>query len=96
MTWPVVWTPAAKADRLRIHYETMHIIVRAVERWAGTGEGFTEPVEGDLIRILAEGGSATVAVDEDAGVVVGLRLYADDPLPLVVPLLDEPDDGTDD
>ena len=64
--------------------------------WAETGEGYTELLDGDQIRVLAPGGAAVVVVDLAKGAIVILRLVAKNPLPFVVPLLDEPDDEDDD
>jgi hypothetical protein len=49
---------------------------------------------GDRIRVLARGGSAILAASE-LGFRV-LRAVPDNPLPIVVPFLDEPDGGDDD
>jgi hypothetical protein len=94
MIWPVIWTPEAEADLLTAHFETAAQVGEAVRRWAETGDGFTEPFEGDMICVLAPGGVAIVRLDVTRGAIV-LRVAPDQPLPFVAPLLDEPDDGDD-
>jgi hypothetical protein len=97
MSWPLLWTPEGDADLLTLHYETAHVIGRAVRMWVETADGMAELLDGDRIRIFAPGaGHATIKLDEKLGAFFVLRVYADNPLPSVVPLLDEPDDGDDD
>ncbi len=70
---------------------------RAVLHWTETAEGLTELLGGDLIRVVASGlGHAIVELDEARGVFRILRVHADDPLPFVPPLLDEPGEHEDD
>jgi hypothetical protein len=96
MNWPIVWSHEAEADLFLIHFETIHAIAGAVRVWAETGGGHTELVDGDRIRVLAPGGAAVVMVDVAKGAIVVLRVVADTPLPFMIPLLDEPDNGDDD
>jgi hypothetical protein len=94
MSWAVTWTLHADGDLLAMHYETAAAIYEAVSAWVETGEGHAELVDGDRIRVLARGGSAILAAS-DLGFRV-LRALPDNPLPIVVPLLDEPAEGDDD
>jgi hypothetical protein len=96
MIWPIIWSYEAEADLLSVHFETVHAIAEAVRVWAETGRGYTELVDGDGIRVLALGGAAVVMVDMAKGAIVVLRVMADNPLPFVASLLDEPGDGDDD
>jgi hypothetical protein len=96
MTWSVIWSPRSDDDRLRISYEILPALVQAVLTWAATGEGFTEPAGDDDLRVRARGGSAIVRVDEHRGAILVLRLEAEQPLPMVTPLLDVPEDDSDD
>ncbi len=96
MSWPILWSYEAEADLFLIPFETVHAITGAVRVWAETGGGYTELVDGDRIRVLAAGGAAVVVVDIAKSAIVVLRVVADNPLPFVVPLLDEPDDRDDD
>jgi hypothetical protein len=95
MTWPVIWSYEAGVDLLSLHYETAGAIGDAVRTWAETGEGWTEPTDGDRIRILARGGYAIVAVDMGRGAIFVLRVVGAEPLPVLVPLLDGPEDDDD-
>jgi hypothetical protein len=94
--WSLVWSATSGDDLLAVGHETAASVGRAVLRWTETGEGWTEPAGGDLLRVLAADGFALVAVDEANRRITVLRVLADDPLPVVAPLLDVPEDGDDD
>jgi|SRR5580700_2727244 hypothetical protein len=97
MTWRVIWSPQSQADLLAVGFEVAADVGRAVIHWTETAEGLTELLGGDLIRIVAPGtGHAIVKLDETRGAFQVLRIHADNPLPFVVPLLDEPNDDEDD
>jgi hypothetical protein len=97
MTWRVIWSPRSQADLLAVGFEVGASVGRAVVHWSETAEGLTELLGGDLIRVVAPGaGHAIVELDGTRGAFRVLRIHADNPLPFVVPLLDEPEDDKDD
>lgn len=96
MSWRLVWSPESRADLHRIGFDIAASVCRAVIRWTETGEGLTELLSGDLVRIVApRAGFAVVRLDEGEGAFQVLRVYANHSLPCIVPLLDEPDDDVD-
>jgi hypothetical protein len=97
MTWRLVWSPQSRADLLAVGFEVAAGVGYAVIHWTETAEGLTELLGGDLVRVLRPRvGHAVVMLDEARGVLRVLRVHAHDPLPFVLPLLDEPDGDEDD
>jgi hypothetical protein len=97
MTWRVLWSPQSQADLLAVGFEVATDVGRAVIHWIETAEGLVELLGDDLIRVVAPGaGHAIVKLDETRGAFRVLRVHADAPLPFVAPLLDEPDDDSQD
>jgi hypothetical protein len=68
-----------------------------VFRFTESGEGTAYPVGigSSLWRIFVPGGFALVRSDEEANALRFLRIIPDDPLPVVTPLLDRPEDDED-
>jgi hypothetical protein len=96
MTWRLVWSPQSQADLRAVGFEVAASVGRAVMHWTETGEGLAELLGGDLIRVAAPGaGHAVIKLDETRGAFQVLRVHADNPLPFVAPLLDEPDNDDD-
>lgn len=96
MIWRVLWSPKSMEDLLDVGFETAAVLGHAVIRWTETGEGWMEPAGEGRYRVLARGSFVLVAVDEAKNQIAVLRVVADNPLPFVAPLLDEPDDNDDD
>jgi len=98
MTWRVAWSEALRADLDVAGPELFESAGAAVRRFAEKGEGKAYPVDIDasVWRIFVPGGQVYVRANLTADLLEVLRIVPDAPLPVVAPLLDEPDDEDDD
>src|SRR5580693_5731246 len=98
MTWRITSSAALRADIRAVGYDLAERALGAVRRFAETGEGKAYPVDigASVWRLFVPGGQVLLHADVDADALEVLRILPDDPLPFVVPLLDEPADEDDD
>jgi hypothetical protein len=98
MTWRVAWPPWLRADLDAAGPELFDRAGDAVRAFAERGEGKAYPVDMDssVWRFFVEGGQVYVHLDMQADVLEVMAIVPDNPLPVVEPLLDEPEDDDSD